>query len=82
MKYKNVTEYYFFTWTKLWDCYLTDVKVRYSKSDINIICVKLDPVNHEAEFKALLEGYDKWLEDNKYDRSLFPNANGSMYHRQ
>jgi len=45
------------------------------------MCVKLDPVNHEAEFKALLEGYDKWVENNKYDRSVFPNAKGSMYHR-
>jgi hypothetical protein len=81
MTFKNVQEYYYFDFSKVWDGYLRESKIKFSKIEDNLICVKLDPVNHETELKALLEGYDKWVKDNQYDRSVFPNAKGSMYHR-
>lgn len=81
MNYQQHHNHYFFDWTKLWDFYLTDTKVKFITSDSDIICVRLDIVNHESEFKALLEGYDRWIEDNKHDMSIFPDAKGSMYHR-
>jgi hypothetical protein len=81
MTFKNVGEYYYFDFSKVWDGYLTESRIKFSKIENNMMCVKLDSVNHETEFNSLLAGYEKWVEKNQYDMSIFPNAKGSMYHR-
>lgn len=77
-----MTRTYYLDWSPMFRAFINERKVDGYQiiNDSDVLMVRFECHNDTA-FALLMLEYAQWLENAQHDKTLNPNADGSMYHR-